>query len=242
MRIAVVALVILVLVNSIIFLAGAVAIASMISAAGAHPAAWGLVGAIIGALLSAGVGRWTAKDLFRRQHEKEARDLAISIHAELADRAARCVSDYIHPWKEVKAMVGRTNKGTSSWVAKFRPADPVVYPSVAGKIGLLPAEAIFPVLQFYFRLDALRREIDGLTADFEPNQEIYRTHAFRIKLVADRLHSCIEPALKALEQLKVDTGEAVEREAAMTYQHLRDSGKSLRNALADEKVIKRRVV
>jgi hypothetical protein len=236
MRVATVVIVILAICNGIVFLAGAVAIVGLLSAAGAHPAAWGVVGTIVGALISAGVGSWTAREIYRRQHEKEARDLAVSLHAELADRAARCVSDYLVPWKQIVAMAGRKKKITPAWIAKFRPADPVAYPGVAAKIGLLPAQAIFPVLQFYFRLDALRREIDAVTADFGPNDEIHRINPGRVVIVARRLQSCIGPALTALDRLNVDTWKAVEHEAASTYPHLRDSGKSLRKALKDERI------
>src|SRR5262249_30054735 len=93
MRATLVATVLLVLSNSVIFLVDVVSIVGLLSASGAHPAAWGVVGAIVGAFISAGVGTWTARGLYRKQQEKEARDLAISLHAELADRAARCVSD-----------------------------------------------------------------------------------------------------------------------------------------------------
>lgn len=235
MRAAIAIVVLLALANGFMFLVGVTAIVASLSTKGVNPAAWGVVGALVGALISAGVGTWTARELYHRQQEKEARDFAVSLHAEIADRAARCVSDYLSPWKQIAAGAGRTRKATAAWIAKFRPADPIVYSGVGAKIGLLPAAAIFPVLQFYFRLDAYRREIDSVAADFSAKDQVHQIDPARVTLVARRLQQCIGPALAALEHLKVDTWTAVENEAVNTYVHLHDSGKSLRSALQDER-------
>lgn len=43
---------------------------------------------------------------------------------------------------------------------KFRPAEPVVYPSLAGKMGLIDPRALGELVHFYYQLDAVRRDID----------------------------------------------------------------------------------
>jgi hypothetical protein len=93
---------------------------------------------------------------------------SFALYVEIADRSARCLSDYLNPWYQYEKNQPKTEllrKQNAAWVGKFRPVNQVVYSSVAAKIGLLPADILFPVVQFYFRLDALRREIDSITTE-----------------------------------------------------------------------------
>jgi hypothetical protein len=121
-----------------------------------------------------------------------------------------------------------------SSVSKFRPVDPVVYPAVASKLGLLNPEAVFPILQFYFRLDALRREIDVLLTD-----EIYDSETKfakvrrRLRLITTRFREALQPGRLALEKLNVVDAARVEDAAARAYPNVAKLDRSLRQQLRE---------
>src|SRR5262245_51976492 len=85
--------------NTVIFLAGITAIVALVSDKAVHPSGWAaaatLIGAALGVFGTLVVTRHTAKV----NREKEAQDVAASLHAEIADRAARCLNDYLVPWQ-----------------------------------------------------------------------------------------------------------------------------------------------
>jgi hypothetical protein len=212
----------------IVFAASIIAIVALLSASGINPAAWTLAGALLGA-----VGTfWLTKRLDQQRRINEARDISVSLHAEIADRAARCLNDYLVPWSNVADIQKRLARGhASSWMAKFRPVEPVVYPSIAAKLGLLPPAALFPVVQFYFRLDALRREIENATAALDHEGFLTSDDKGRFVTVLNRLGATLRPALLALEGLDVENAIQIENEAAETYPHVRNTDETLRDAL-----------
>src|ERR1044071_3486314 len=67
-----------------------------------HPeipaAAWTIAGAAVGASITF----FAARHIANTNRKKEAEDIATSLHAEIADRAARCLNDYLVPWKEIR--------------------------------------------------------------------------------------------------------------------------------------------
>jgi hypothetical protein len=87
-------------------------------------------------------------------------------------------------------------------------------------------------MQFYFRLDVLSQAIESVCNDKrregEWSKRVDEGHA---KLIADRLQSCFEPALRAIERLDVPEAESFDEETVRVYPHLRDSGDKLRDAL-----------
>jgi len=151
------------------------------------------------------------------------------LYAEVADRAARCLSDYIVPWRGIETGTS-TKAVTNDWVAKFRPADPVVYVSVAGKLGLLEPQVMFALNHFYFRLQALTREIDAFSD--QERRVLNDPHGRRqLEIIPARLRSTFEPALRALERLNVPNFEGFDREAISEYRHVREAGETLRTGL-----------
>jgi hypothetical protein len=197
-------------------------------------AAWaGVGGALVGGLIS-----FTATELHdRRRRVRELAALKASIYAEIADRAARCVNDYLNPWSDLR--IERFDTLSAERVRMFRPTDPVVLPGISGKIGILDARVLLAVTQFYFRLDALSQAIESVGAICERREnDKYGESQMEMmqddrgaKLIATRLRSCFEPALRVIERLDVPEAKAFDQEAARVYPHLRDSGLSLRDAL-----------
>jgi hypothetical protein len=144
-----------------------------------------------------------------------------------------CLNDYLVPWRGFENSTDEAkNKMTADRVKKFRPVNPVVYPAVAAKLGLLPRDALFPVVEFYFRLDALRREIDNVTADYGgDNLDLVVSHRPRLRLIATRLRDSLGPAAVALEKLDVPGSAQIDSNAARAYPHVANLGDALRDGL-----------
>lgn len=197
-------------------------------------AAWaGVVGAAVGGII--GFVATTFHD--RRRREREVSELKASIYAEIADRVGRCINDYLTPWRNFR--VTSANPLNSERVGKFRPADPVVFPSIASKIGLLESDVLLAVTQFYFRLDAVRQAIESLQSLCERREHpdalpiVGAGDQARAELVAERLRSCFVPALRALEKLNPSPINDFDHEVTRVYPHLTKSRLALRDALRE---------
>ena len=211
--------------------AAGVAVAPLALGATTGASAWtGVVGALVGG--SIGIFGTTYHD--RRRRKLELEELKASLYAEIADRAARCVNDYLKPWRRWEPTAA--NPLTRERVAKFRPKDPLIFNAVAGKLGLLPADVLIPVMEFYYRLDHLTSAIESLAAlcaaREKPGQSPPKEaeDEGRAKRIVDRLQSCFEPALRALQKLGVPEA-TFDQEIARPYPFVRGSGETLRGAL-----------
>lgn len=188
-----------------------------------------------GVALGGAIGFFSAWWLDHWRRVQEIAALKASIYAEIADRAARCINDYLDPWRNLKA-----NTLSSERIGKFRPMDPVVFPSIAGKLGLLEAEALIAVTQFYFRLEALSQAIDSLRAVYEQRENesglpvVKSGDDSRVAVIVTRLRSCFEPALRAIKSLAVPKAAEFDEEVARIYPHLRESKRTLREALKEQ--------
>ena len=182
----------------------------------------GLIGVLVAAILTFVF----TKLLDRGRRKSDARDVSESLYNEIADRAARCLNDHLVPWCHFE----KTGSMTSARVARFRPTEPVVYRAVAGKLGLIPPTVLFSVLQFYYRLDVINREIDDIKRDYEHKAEV---EVGRARLVAQRFQQSLAPALEALEKLggAVRNSSEIDQQAALVYPHVAKLGEPLRGAL-----------
>jgi hypothetical protein len=186
----------------------------------------GLLGVVVGWLL--GLATNISRDFLQRRRENQG--VRTALYCEIADRAARCVSDFINPWQH---YLTPQSEMTAHRIGKFLPAKPVMYSQLAAKLALARPAAIAPILRFYFRLDALRREVESFKGDFDPHRNLIPEHSDRVELVARRFPEVAGPALLALKKLNVRNWEMLDQEAAEEYRHLRESGKTLREALED---------
>jgi hypothetical protein len=195
-------------------------------------AAWaGIIGAVVGGTI--GFAATTLHD--QKQRQQEISELKASLYAEIADRSGRCINDYLEPWRNFS--VTAANNLNSERVGKFRPTDPVVFPSIAGKMGLLEPEVLLAVTQFYFRLDAVRQAIESLQGFCEKRETpgglpvVESGDHARAELIAIRFRSCFDPALRALERLEPSRASEFDLEVTRVYPHLRASNLTLRSAL-----------
>jgi hypothetical protein len=190
-------------------------------------AAWsGVFGALVGGVLTFAATRWHNNE----QRKGELAALKASIYAEIADRVARCVNDYIKPWRDLK--VKDPNTLQLKEIEKFSPTDPVVFPAVASKLGVLEPKVMFAVTQFYFRLAALSQAIEYVY-NVRPTEVPWekKNDEAHVKLIVTRLRSCFGPALEAIEKLDVKDWAEFDENAKRVYQWLQKSPDNLREAL-----------
>ncbi|WFU21296.1 hypothetical protein QA649_24635 [Bradyrhizobium sp. CB1717] len=178
----------------------------------------GLISTIVGSAIS--FGAVTVHDA--RRQEEEIKAMRASLYAEIVDRVARCANDYIEPWRGwgTRKIVGED--------AKFLPSLPLVLPAVAGKVGLLDAEVLLAVTQFYFRLSVLRDAIELVSNDPDTSEAIRLN---RVNMIQKRFLSCFDPALRSLKLLEVPGWQQFDLEAAKVYPHLKKEAGSFREIL-----------
>lgn len=216
-----------------------------------HLSDWlGFYGAIVGGtmtLIGAGAA-WFAvrrqineqRNLADEEAAKQRASLRASIYAEIADRAARCLNDYIEPWSGWGD--GRLEP---TIVRGFLPEKAVVYPGAVEKLGLLDQSVVVATVQFYSRLSAVGQAMEFVAADKDTLwQRVLKspetvqwidirgdTHA---NLITERLQSCFGPALAALKGL----GERplVDADTVKVYPWLLETGLTLHQALERYKI------
>jgi hypothetical protein len=104
---------------------------------------------------------------------------------------------------------------------------------------LLDADALLAVTHFYFRLDALVEAIESLCAVYERHEAsadgllVLSVDQWRVTRIVNRLRSCFEPALTALEKLDVPGWQGFDEAVTRQYPHLRKSRRTLRQALTE---------
>lgn len=80
---------------------------------------------------------------------------------------------------------------------KFRPNTPNIYTGNTDKIHLLPDDVIAPIMKFYFRIDAIRRDTDKdpeLSTGYLTSNEVW--------LFKNRLRESIPDAIEAIKALR----------------------------------------
>lgn len=175
-----------------------------------------LIGALIGVPITLSI------ETYRRT--MRARDLARALHLELADLVARCCFDMEAPWQKIKAGAEPENqKFNAIWLRKFIPAEPVIFPSTAGELAMLGGSAPMLLIQFHYRLNALRSSIENITKDATEVTRMERISQGALKQVGLRFQRTLEPGRKALEAFSslVPDSNAVEAFAIKQYDDTR---------------------
>jgi hypothetical protein len=152
---------------------------------------------ILGGAFSTG----TAFLLEEVKRTTKAQDTALALHVELSQLVARCCFDFQSPWSGYYKQDG--GGMDAERVRKFSPNRPVIYPSTASDIALLP-NAAQALVEFYSRLGALQRAIDEAARDIK-----------HVRPVAVRMRQALPPGLKALKALgsMVEGAEKIEDDA-----------------------------
>lgn len=155
-----------------------------------------------------------------RARAQQAADLASTLYAELAHLLARCCFDSESPWSEYWHESARPDKMYSVWLRKFTPVEPVIYLATAGQLALL-RNAAQHLMEFHYRLSALRREIESFAADAELSGKVIESSS--LKLVARRFRETLQPGSKALDAIApmVKNAEEIEALARALYYEAR---------------------
>jgi hypothetical protein len=158
-----------------------------------------------------------------RERELRTTDLARILYAELAYLVARCCFDSEKPWKAYWQGGARPGEMDVVRLRKFTPVVPVVYLASAGQLALLRGNAPQALIEFQYRLSALRREIENIANDADSSTKPIAVGA--VKLVGLRFRQTLEPALKAMESLAPMVHDSEEIEAiarALYYESRKD--------------------
>jgi hypothetical protein len=162
---------------------------------------------IFGAVLSVGAG--LTADLVRRP--RQARDLALALYVELADRVARCCYDFETVWQhpirnppvDIRAM-------NAFRLRKFAPLRPIIYSSAAGQLAMLEREAPQALVHFYYRLEAWQRDLENIAKAYENKEAIGDKE---VTFLAHRLGQTLSHGLAALEALGTMVGDHADLDA-----------------------------
>ncbi|MBR1204516.1 MULTISPECIES: hypothetical protein [unclassified Bradyrhizobium] len=133
-----------------------------------------------------------------RAREQQTTDLASMLHAELAHVVARCCFDCESPWKKYWPKNATPGKMGPVKLLKFVPVEPVIYLSTAGQLALLGGAAQH-LMEFHYRLSALRREIENTAGSADASTKLVEEGA--LKLVARRFRETLQPGARALDAL-----------------------------------------
>lgn len=155
-----------------------------------------------------------------RARERQTADLASILYAELAHLVARCCFDSEGPWKDYWPKSARPEKMEASRLRKFIPVEPVIYLATAGQLALL-GDAAQHLIEFHYRLSALRREIGNFASDTDISTK--PVNGSDVKLVSRRFRETLQPGSRALDALApmVQNSEAIEALARKLYYEAR---------------------
>jgi len=134
--------------------------------------------------------------------EKKAH-IILALYAELYLRAARAVRDCA-TWR---GYIETSEKIDLSRFRKFRPDEPFVYQSLGSDIGMLPIDIVSHLNEFYFRLDAVRRDVEKTPNTYKEHFDDVDPYNLDVlfysemKLFHKRLRQTLGPAIRAISIL-----------------------------------------
>jgi hypothetical protein len=167
------------------------------------------------------------------KRELQKTDLARILYAELTHLVARCCFDSERPWKAFWQGSVRPDEMDVARLRRFTPSVPVIYLATAEQLALLGSAAQV-LMEFHYRLSALRREIENFTDG--ASTKLIEVKA--VQLVGLRFRQTLRPGLKALESLAplVHDPESIEALARALYYEARpeeDRNKTLRQRIIE---------
>jgi hypothetical protein len=145
-------------------------------------------------LVGAGLALGATYFVEEAKRSRLAKDLAIAIYHELANRAARCCYDFESPWSRYLEKPHELSRFT---VAKFLPQAPTVFEANADKLALLGVTVPAALIAFYFRLAVIARDMENLREDAAGG----KVSANGVHTIATRFAAALAPGLRALQAL-----------------------------------------
>lgn len=150
------------------------------------------IGSIVAIFVAIGINMYShyRDDKVRRQENRDHVQRIISgLYVEVFARAARCARD-AHTWRNEVLLEKKRGSGEKvgkrrivKELLKFEPSAPVVYPALAESHGMLEPEVQARLSEFYYRLEAVNRDIQRFTlrkleSEIEPADTIHLARCF----------------------------------------------------------------
>lgn len=137
----------------------------------------------------------------------QRRRVRLLLYAELVELVGRCWYDFRAPMGDYLAGFGKQRHIAD--VVKFKPHDALIFNNLADRLHYLSPDQISTLLRFHTALNHLRGEVDQT----EPDVSETHVSAARIKRIARRLATALEPGLDAITKLRNNVPKARELEA-----------------------------
>lgn len=205
---------------------GAVLVAS-------DPGYFGAIGFLVIGVL---IGIYPSFLIEEFRHEREQKNLTVSLFYEVANRVVGCIFDFEAPWHY---LYQKPSDLEVLRVAKFAPDPPVIYSAVASQIAVLDRETAQAIIRFYMFLAAWRRDIEDTVAQYSKSRKL--VPARDVARLASRLRMTLQPGQEALELLECQVPDAkqIELDAISRLDRLfpdmhPNAGKSVRERIAIE--------
>lgn len=115
-------------------------------------------GSVIGPGLAVLVTVWLGALFGLIGKKRERKEIARALVHEVGDRAARCLHDYIDPWREVFLNDTDANMEPGR-LQKFAPVSLEVYRNLGAKALLLDSRTNGKISDFHYRIESTRRDI-----------------------------------------------------------------------------------
>jgi hypothetical protein len=172
----------------------------------------GALVAVLTTILSEEVRRKTSVD-----------DPAGALYVELADKVAKCCFDMEAPWQHYLDLKKCEGSGMDPLrLQKFSPGRPIIFEACASQIAILGTERAQALIQFYYRLSNLKRDIEAVMSE-----SAIHAHAIRpknLQMIALRFKQTIAPGLHALDAFKemISDHEKIDATTLSNYDEYRE--------------------
>jgi len=154
-----------------------------------------------------------------RQRGLRAQDRARVLHIELADLVARCCFDSEEPWRRYWDQNIPDEVFNVIRLRKFTPNVATIFSASAGELALLRGDAPLLLVQFQYRLNALRREIENIADDSSEATRVEPISKAALKLVGLRFRQALTAGLNALAAFEGIVPNAEQAEASAIQQY-----------------------
>lgn len=176
-------------------------------------------GVIVGFVALATLTSWQLSKGRKQENERlddERKGLARALYIETYNRLSRTAHDTITWHALFEEEVGNPGRVHVSRFRKFRPTDPWTFASSADRVAaLLSPNVAASAAMFFFRLDAIRRDVDK---DPELDKH-HRLQTYEVALFTKRLSEALKPGMDCLKTLSDDFPDLRDASEALAEAH-----------------------
>ncbi len=130
----------------------------------------GALGSLIGGIVGAGGAVWAVFLMLSRQRNEETAKVADAVRTEVTT-LVKYIIGAVHTCQNIKTGVVKIPRQAAAYIVQDFARDPVVYPAVADKVGLLPHP--HATIEFYMRLSEAKTMVEMLRTKVDPPGIMY---------------------------------------------------------------------